>query len=748
MIGGGFRLGVDFGTSTTVAVLAWPDGRTRPLTFDGSPLLPSAVYAEPDGQLLTGRDARHWARRHPECFEPHPKRRVDDGTVLLGEREVGVVELFGAVLSRVAAEAVRVAGGPPAEVTVTCPVSWGPRRRELLVRAAVAAGLPRPALVDEPVAAAAYFVTVLGATLPAGSHLVVYDLGAGTFDATVVARTEQGFTVVTSTGLADRGGLDIDAAVVEHLRGVYADRADAWQRLAEPAHRDAWLDLQEHVHDGKAMLSRSASTFVRLPLLDVDAPLGREELDEVARPVLDETVTAMAAALRAVPGPPTAVFLVGGASRMPLVSTVVHRSTGVAPVVIEQPELVVAEGALHAPVPVRPGEAPAPPLTPAPQPDSRTAPPATAPTPAAAPAPARRVARLMRRDYVRPALLLLAMALAVLVGPVLVSTAGLAALGTGARAPLVPAGYLAALALTAALAAGGAARSASSLFPLPHTTGPPRAGHLLGLAATATAGLLAVVTGAALLSWWSGGGAIVGDRFVYVVPGVDRWLSLAALAAGLAIVVVGLRGLATRRPVDVFGLGAPARYATALVAGAALGTATLSHRFGVHAADAAPIPLNGDRTAIGVAANHLTDDPVLYVAHQVFEAGGWAKGVPLWTAVALGAFVLLAGLMFAGTALRTLVAWCRPRWRQFLSGSAYGLCLTAGAYLAYHAVADVRTSHGWRDASGALVVPPRNPDLVITAGTFVWWLGWWPLVALIAAAALAGIVLSVRRRAR
>ncbi|GAA0713667.1 Hsp70 family protein [Dactylosporangium roseum] len=744
MIGGGFRLGVDFGTSTTVAVLAWPDGRTRPLTFDGSPLLPSAVYAEPDGPLLTGRDARHWARRHPERFEPHPKRRVDDGTVLLGEREVGVVELFGAVLSRVAAEAVRVAGGPPVGVTVTCPVSWGPRRRELLVRAAVAAGLPRPALVDEPVAAAAYFVTVLGATLPAGSHLVVYDLGAGTFDATVVARTEPGFTVVTSTGLTDRGGLDIDAAVVDHLRGVYADRADAWQRLAEPAHRDAWLDLQEHVHDGKAMLSRSASTFIRLPLLDVDAPLGREELDELARPVLDETVAAVAAALRAVPGPPTAVFLVGGASRMPLVSTVVHRSTGVAPVVIEQPELVVAEGALHAPVPARPGAAPAP--APAPRPNFRTAPPATPAPPAAAPAPARRAARLMRQDYARPALLLLAMALAVVVGPVLVSSAGLSALGTGARAPLAPAGYLAALALTATLAAGGAARGASSLFPLPHTTGPPRAGHLLGLAATATAGLLAVVTGAAVLGRLARNGAPDGEQhFLYVVTDLDRWLPLATVAAGLTVLAVGLRGLATRRPIDVLGRDGPARYVTVAAAGMALGTAALSHRFGVNPSAATVVQSDAGRGAIRVPDRYLAADPVLYLAYRVFEAGGWAA-VPLWTVVALGAFVAVAGLMFAGVALRAMVARCRPRWRQFLSGSAYGLCLTAGGYVTYHAVDDIRSWHGWRDASGGWVAPPQ-PDLVVVAGNVVWWLGWWPLVALIAAAALAGVVLSVRRRA-
>src|SRR5437867_569962 len=133
----GIRLGVDFGTSNTVAVVRWSDGRSRPLLFDGSPLLPSAVYAEPPagvasqaggpvaGALVTGRDAVHSARLDPARFEPNPKRRIDDGTVLLGDREVSVVELIAAVLTRVNEEFRRTVGGPPAETTMTCPAAWG-----------------------------------------------------------------------------------------------------------------------------------------------------------------------------------------------------------------------------------------------------------------------------------------------------------------------------------------------------------------------------------------------------------------------------------------------------------------------------------------------------------------------------------------------------------------------------------------------------------------------------------------------
>src|SRR5687767_2317460 len=81
-----YALSVDYGTSNTVAVLRRPDGRTRPLLFDASPMLPSAVYAMPEGHLATGRDACSSARVDPSRFEPNPKRHIDELDLLLGDR--------------------------------------------------------------------------------------------------------------------------------------------------------------------------------------------------------------------------------------------------------------------------------------------------------------------------------------------------------------------------------------------------------------------------------------------------------------------------------------------------------------------------------------------------------------------------------------------------------------------------------------------------------------------------------------
>ncbi|MGX6606932.1 Hsp70 family protein [Micromonosporaceae bacterium Da 78-11] len=341
-------LGVDFGTSNTVAVARWPDGRARPILVDGSPLLPSAVYVEPSGGINVGRDAVHSARLDPARFEPNPKRRIDDGLVLLGDHELPVVDLIAAVLARVAEEWHRAVGPVRPDVTLTCPATWGATRRTLLAEAAARAGLEGARLVAEPVAAATYFAEVLGRDVPIGSVVVVHDFGAGTFDASVVARTASGFEVMAVDGRDDIGGLDVDAAIVEHLR------TDAWQRLMEPTtveERRAQRQLWDDVRIAKERLSRSQSADFVVPLLDTEAHLTRDELERVARPILEQTVRITKGLLDWADLPPgrlAGVFLVGGASRIPLVATLLHRELGEAPVVIEQPELVVAEGSILA----------------------------------------------------------------------------------------------------------------------------------------------------------------------------------------------------------------------------------------------------------------------------------------------------------------------------------------------------------------------------------------------------------------
>ena len=377
------RLSVDFGTSNTVAALGYPDGRVRTLLFDGSPTLPSAVFLDPSGGLLVGRDAEHTARTAPDRYEPNPKRRIDERTVLLGGTELAVTDLIAAVLLRVATEARRVAGGGLSSVTLTHPAAWAHTRRQILVEAAERAGIPPTTLVPEPSAAADTFLAVSGGTVPAGSGVVVYDLGAGTFDASVVRRGPNGFEVVAAEGLSQGGGLDIDAAIVGHLGAMGAGHdGAAWTRLLNPTtseERRANRLLWEDVRQAKELLSRADHTHIHVPMVGVDVPLSRAQFEHLARPILDATINATRAALngaRVAPGDVAGIFLVGGGSRIPLVATLLQQALGRPPTITEQPELVVAEGGLRAaggpvesvavPPPVSSPPAFAPPVSPPP----------------------------------------------------------------------------------------------------------------------------------------------------------------------------------------------------------------------------------------------------------------------------------------------------------------------------------------------------------------------------------------------
>ncbi|MGX7669475.1 Hsp70 family protein [Plantactinospora sp. DSM 117369] len=369
---GGYGLGVDLGTSHTVAVLRWPDGRTRPLLFDGQPVLPSGVFLDQAGRAHVGRDAQRLAQADPSRYEPNPKRRVDEPAVLLGDREIGTVDLLAGVLGAVAGAAVEAVGFLPPAV-LSYPASWGSRRRDTLAAAVARAGWPpvpagtdaatRPAggtlLVPEPVAAARYFADVLRRPVPVRSALAVFDFGGGTLDIAVVRNEgtdENGrarFVVVGSGGVADLGGLDLDAALVEHLGGVIRTaHGPIWEQLRQPATASQWRSRRQFwddVRGAKEMLSRAATAPVPVPGVEQALHLTRDELESVVTPLLRRGVYEAASVIadcRLGTDQLAGLFLVGGSSRVPLVARMLHAELGIAPTVLEQPELPVAEGAL------------------------------------------------------------------------------------------------------------------------------------------------------------------------------------------------------------------------------------------------------------------------------------------------------------------------------------------------------------------------------------------------------------------
>ncbi|MDT8914293.1 Hsp70 family protein [Amycolatopsis sp. PS_44_ISF1] len=349
-------LSVDLGTSNTVAVLSAHGMPPRVVEVDGSATMPSAVFAGEDGTIMVGRDAERRARLDPTRFEPNPKRRIDEQTLLLGTDVVPVNEALAAILRRVLEETNRQLGGePPDEVRLTHPAQWGPVRRNVLLSAARLAGIGSPVLlVPEPVAAAAHFASFPGKALGPGQALAVYDLGAGTFDVAVVGATQNGFVVLAEDGLPDLGGLDVDQALMVHVgREVSHSDPQRWQRLLRPestADRRTRRALQEDVKAAKEALSRHPQTEVPMPEPFRDVLVTRGELEGLVRPSMLRSVELLSRTLRSsglTPDRLAGIYLVGGSSRLPLVGSMIAEKLGVVPGSLDQPETAVALGAQH-----------------------------------------------------------------------------------------------------------------------------------------------------------------------------------------------------------------------------------------------------------------------------------------------------------------------------------------------------------------------------------------------------------------
>ncbi|MEU4253970.1 type VII secretion-associated protein [Amycolatopsis sp. NPDC026612] len=373
------RVAVDFGTSSTCVVVSVNGREPQVVVIDGQPLMSSAVYAAADGTLFVGQEAERQAAVDPSRYEPNPKRRIDEGELLLGDSVLRVTDVVHAVLGRAVAEARRLAGDAEVDLLVlTHPADWGAIRTRLLRQAA--GGLAREvALVPEPVAAAVYHAATFAPQDVANDHtvefsgrpgdaLAVLDLGGGTVDVSVVRRLPPdtardragrpqrgGFQVLATRGDPSFGGADIDQALLEHVGSlVSAADPDAWRELVEGrelADRRRRRVLRQDVRGAKETLSRHAYTDVPMPPPFADAHVTREDLERLIAAPLGRAVELTVAALGEAglrPKQLTAIFLVGGSSRIPMISRLVHERTGVVPTSLDQPETVVARGALRA----------------------------------------------------------------------------------------------------------------------------------------------------------------------------------------------------------------------------------------------------------------------------------------------------------------------------------------------------------------------------------------------------------------
>ncbi|WP_033436745.1 type VII secretion-associated protein [Saccharothrix sp. NRRL B-16314] len=347
------HVAVDFGTSSTCVAMSLHGREPQVVVVDGQPIVPSAVFAAADGTLFVGQEAERQAAVDPSRYEPHPKRRIDEGELLLGTSVLPVADVVRAVLTRAVDEARRVAGGARVDLLVlTHPADWGAIRTRVLLQAARGLG-QELRLVPEPVAAAVFHSATHA--IQDGAALAVLDLGGGTVDASVIARQGSAFRVLATKGDPGFGGADVDQALLEHVGSLVSPGdPDAWQQLVEGREmtdRRKRRVLRQDVRGAKETLSRHAYTDVPMPPPFADAHVTRTDLERLISAPLNRAAALVVTAVRDAGLDPrglAGVFLVGGSSRIPLVARLVLDQSGVVPTSIDQPETVVARGALRA----------------------------------------------------------------------------------------------------------------------------------------------------------------------------------------------------------------------------------------------------------------------------------------------------------------------------------------------------------------------------------------------------------------
>jgi Hsp70 protein len=322
-----WALAVDYGTiSTCAAVRTGYDVEILEIGFDRCLLSPVGV--DEDGRFVTGRDAAAQARWDDGSVERAPKRALAAGTaVRLGDRAVDPIDLVAATLSRIAEESLRRAGGrPPERVVLAHPVHWASAETDRLLAAATRAGLAGLELVPTPVAVAAHH----GGALAPGTAVAVYDLGCDAVGATVLRRGSTAFEVC-GRGHLGFGATAVDEALLKlvagHARGT---DPEAWDRIWEgpPVRAQA---MRERLLEAKAELSSRPWVAIRIDGIDSGVRVTRRELERAIEHRLIETVDEL---LRAVgvagvePAELDAVYLTGGASRMPRIAELIRERTG------------------------------------------------------------------------------------------------------------------------------------------------------------------------------------------------------------------------------------------------------------------------------------------------------------------------------------------------------------------------------------------------------------------------------------
>jgi len=341
-------VGIDLGT-TNSEIAAFVNGKVEVLGPEAAKMLPSCVGFSPAGTLLVGREARHQQLLYPNLTIRSIKRKMGSTEpVKLGDKQFTPQEISSLILRQRVQWAEQAFHQPIRRAVITVPAYFSDAQRNATREAGELAGLEVVRILNEPTAASLAY----GFGDAAHHTAMVYDLGGGTFDVSIVSVEGDVTEVLASHGNNQLGGDDFDNLLLERLEREFQNKHGI---NLQDGHPVALVRLWWAAEEAKKKLSFEPYVRVREEALvsqngkplHLDVELSREEYEEMIRPLIESTFDSVSKALqdaRKGPSDIDAILLVGGSTRTPLISRRLRELTTLEPRQDIHPDLCVALG--------------------------------------------------------------------------------------------------------------------------------------------------------------------------------------------------------------------------------------------------------------------------------------------------------------------------------------------------------------------------------------------------------------------
>ncbi|MBI1389177.1 MAG: Hsp70 family protein [bacterium] len=342
-------LGIDLGTTNSVVAYMAGDKPTIIPNDVGDRITPSIVYYQDDGSVLVGKKARRAAGMSPDRSVYSIKRHMGTAyRVKIDEVDHTPQEISSCILQKLKADAEQFLGEECAQAVITVPAYFTDAQRQATRDAGEIAGFIVRRIIDEPTAAAISY----GLERENDQILMVYDLGGGTFDVSIIEMVEGVFQVLSIKGNNHLGGDDFDQRVVEHLLEEFKNK----EGIDLSQDRRAMFRLREAAQEAKIELSGVTKTEVIVEAIAMTdkgpvtlaQELTRATLEALIHDLVEMTVQPTLDAIQDAglsPEDISNVLLVGGSTRIPAVQQTVRRIVNKEPRKDVSPDECVALGA-------------------------------------------------------------------------------------------------------------------------------------------------------------------------------------------------------------------------------------------------------------------------------------------------------------------------------------------------------------------------------------------------------------------